>query len=89
MRNVNFRKSVVLKRDVIPGVVCVPGLRMSFGGYLVGLDTEIVIEHSETPFNTFIYIHAHCGCVIGDGCRSTRSSAFDCGGGDLYTKDVQ
>ena len=47
MRNVNFRKSVVLKRDVIPGVVCVPGLRMSFGGYLVGLDTEIVIEHRD------------------------------------------
>ena len=68
MRNASCRKSVVLKQDVIPGVVCVPGLRMTFGAYRGGLDTEMVIEHGETPF----YLYS---CTL--WLRYRRWMAFD------------
>ena len=66
MRNASCRKSVVLKHDVIPGVFCVPGLRMTFGAYRVGLDTEMVIEHSETPFYTLISIFMHIVAALSE-----------------------
>lgn len=39
---------------------------MSFGGYLVGLDTEIVIEYSETPFYTLISIFMHIVAALSE-----------------------